>query len=28
MTVDAAAIAGVKLAGLENYVLPQRKWFY
>ncbi len=27
ITVDATAIAGVKLAGLEDYVLPQWKWF-
>ncbi len=27
ITVDAAAIAGVKLAGLEDYVLPQWRWF-
>ncbi|RLF22239.1 MAG: FMN-binding glutamate synthase family protein [Thermoprotei archaeon] len=27
ITVEAAAIAGVKLAGLEDYVLPQWRWF-
>jgi len=27
ITIEAAAIAGVKLAGLEDYVLPQWKWF-
>jgi glutamate synthase domain-containing protein 2 len=27
ITVEAAAISGVKLAGLEDYVLPQWKWF-
>ncbi len=27
VTIEAAAIAGVKLAGLEDYVLPHWKWF-
>lgn len=27
ITIEAAAIAGVKLAGLEDYVLPHWKWF-
>lgn len=27
ITIEAAAIAGVKLVGLEDYVLPHWKWF-